>query len=65
MRRKTNPFNKLKKAISWIIGLPSFLITVGELQDLRYWWVQFVAVILLLAILYWNDWFEEQDEYYY
>lgn len=52
---------KIKQAISWMIGLPTGLIVVGEIQDLTYWWIQFVALGLLLAILKWNHVFDQEQ----
>lgn len=52
---------KIKQIISWTIGLPAGLIVVGEIQDLTYWWVQFVALGLLVAILKWNHAFDQEE----
>jgi hypothetical protein len=57
-------FNKsitIKQLISWMIGFPAGLIVVGEIQDLTYWWVQFAALGLLVAILKWNHVFDQKD----
>lgn len=53
---------KIKQIISWLIGFPAGLIVVSEIQDLTYWWIQFVALGLLFAILKWNHAFD-QDQY--
>lgn len=52
---------KIKQIISWMIGLPAGLIVVSEIQDLTYWWIQFVALGLLIAILKWNRAFDQEE----
>ena len=53
--------HQIKQIISWLIGLPAGLIVVSEIQDLTYWWVQFVALGLLIAILKWNHAFDQEQ----
>lgn len=52
-----------KKVISWVIGLPAALVMFSEVEDMRYWFVPFIAAGLLLGILYWNHIFASGDSY--
>lgn len=52
---------KIKQIISWMIGLPAGLIVVGEIQNMTYWWIQFVALGLLIVILKWNHAFDQEE----
>lgn len=52
---------KIKKTISWIIGFPAGLIAVSEVNDLAYWWVQFLAVGILILVLLWNHAFGQEQ----
>lgn len=61
---KQNNFKlTIKRTISWFFGLPAGLIVVSELQDLTFWWIQFVALVVLFAILHWNSAFEQTNQY--
>lgn len=55
--------NKIKKIFSWTIGIPAALCSFGECEDLRYWWVQFAAMGILIAILAWNGAFKQEEVY--
>ena len=61
MQKLLNKSITIKQLISWVIGLPSALIVVSELNDLTYWWVQFVAMGLLIVILKWNHAFDQEQ----
>lgn len=47
-----------KKTVSWMVGIPSALVMFSEVEDMRYWFVPFVAAGLLVVILYWNNVFD-------
>lgn len=49
-----------KKIISWTLGLPAMLICFSELEDLSFWWVQALAIIVAIAILAWNGVFNKE-----
>lgn len=51
--------NIIKKIISWSLGLPSALLLLGEINDLKLWWIQIIAILTLTAILIWNGAFKE------
>jgi len=53
----------LKKVISWAIGVPAGIITVSETEDLRFWWVPFIAMGVAIAILAWNGAFKKEEVY--
>ena len=50
---------QIKKIISWVVGLPSAIITMSEPTDLRLWWVQFAAIAVLAVVLFANGVFDE------
>ena len=50
---KTTKTN-IKKAISWMIGIPSAVIVASEVNDTKLWWIQFLAMAALILILFWN-----------
>lgn len=45
--------NKVKEIITGIVGLPAVLVLISELEDLRFWWVQAVAVVIVLLLMAW------------
>ncbi len=49
-----------KKTVSWMVGIPSALVMFSEVEDMRYWFVPFVAAGLLAVILYWNNVFDTE-----
>lgn len=51
----------LKKLVSWAIGIPSALAMFSEVEDLNYWYIPFIGVALLLAVLCWNHAFREES----
>ena len=55
--------NKLKKVISFAIGVPAGICAFGEVEDLRFWWDPFVAMGVALAILAWNGAFKKEEVY--
>ena len=55
--------NKLKKIVSWTIGVPAGLLAVSEYEDLRFWWVPFLAMGVAIAILAWNGLFKKEEVY--
>ena len=46
--------NNLKKLISWTIGVPSAIVMFSEVEDVRYWFLPFVAAGMIIGILCWN-----------
>lgn len=60
---KTNIGKIAKKVISWTIGIPAAIVACGEPNDLRFWYVPFVALGIVIAILAWNHAFREEEEY--
>lgn len=50
----------LKKLLSWMLGLPATIVVFSEIEDLSLWWIQFVALIVVIAILYWNGAFVKE-----
>ena len=52
---RQNQTNKIKKAISAVIGCASALVIVAELNDISFWWVKALAVVALFATLAWNN----------
>ena len=56
---KISKTNTIKKIISWTLGLPAGFLVICEVEDLKYCWIQIVAMIVVIAILYWNHAFEE------
>lgn len=50
-------FNKtitIKQLISYLFGFPAAILTTGQVEDLNYWWVPFVAWLALILIIFWN-----------
>lgn len=54
---------KIRKIASLAIGIPAGLVAVSEVEDLRYWWVPFVAMGVAIAILAWNGVFNKEVSY--
>lgn len=54
--------NNFKKVVSWGIGIPAAIVAVSEIEDLRFWYVPFIAMGLVVAILFWNRAFDEPNE---
>ena len=52
-----------KKIISWTIGVPAGLCAFSEVEDLRFWWIPFVAVGVAVVILAWNGVFKKEEAY--
>lgn len=52
---------KIRKIASLAIGIPAGLVAVSEVEDLRYWWVPFVAMGVAIAILAWNGAFKKEE----
>lgn len=52
---------KIRKIASLAIGIPAGLVAVSEVEDLRYWWVPFVAMGVAIAILAWNGAFKKDE----
>lgn len=53
----------IKKTLSWGVGVPAGLLAFSEVEDLRFWWVPFVAMGIALAILAWNGAFKKEEAY--
>ena len=49
----TNKTNTAKKIITGVLGIPAALVMMSELTDIRFWWVQAVAVAVVFALLGW------------
>lgn len=54
---------KTKKAISWMIGIPSAFIVASEIDDTKLWWIQFLAMAALILILIWNGAIQKRINY--
>lgn len=52
---------KLKKVVSWGVGAPAGLLAFGEVEDLRFWWIPFVAMGVAVAIIAWNGGFKKEE----
>ena len=50
----------IKKIISYTLGIPAAIIVFSEVEDLSLWWIQFVAMIVVIAVLFWNGAFKEE-----
>lgn len=61
MHKLLNKNITIKQLISWVVGFPSGMIVLSELNDLSLWWVQFLALGLLVAVLYWNGAFIQEE----
>lgn len=48
----------MKKIISIIIAIPALIIATGNLSDNNLWWMQFLALGVLAAVLAWNGAFK-------
>lgn len=53
----------LKKILSWTIGVPAGIVAVSETEDLRFWWIPFVAMGVAIVILAWNGAFKKEEVY--
>ena len=42
-----------KKIITAVLGAPAALVMMSELTDMKLWWVQAVAVVIVLALMAW------------
>ena len=61
----TTPKIKIKKIVSWAIAVPAIIFAAGEIKDLTYWYVPFLALGILVAIIWWNGGFiKSQEESY-
>lgn len=54
---------KIRKIASLAIGIPAGLVAFSEVEDLRYWWVPFVAMGIVAAVLAWNGAFKKKEGY--
>jgi hypothetical protein len=54
---------KIRKIASLAIGIPAGLVAFSEVEDLRYWWVPFVAMGIVVAVLAWNGVFKKKEGY--
>lgn len=54
--------NTVKKMISWAIAIPALVIVASDISDLSLWWIQFVAIGLLIVIMAWNGLFPDIKE---
>lgn len=55
--------NKLKQIISLILGIPAAIIMFSEIENLEYWWIQLVAVLVLLIVLKWNNLLDKEAKF--
>lgn len=51
----------IKKTLSCGVGVPAGIVAVSECEDLRLWWVPFVALGVVIAILAWNGAFKKEE----
>jgi len=54
---------KIRKIASLTIGILAGLVAFSEVEDLRYWWVPFVAMGIVVAVLAWNGAFKKKEGY--
>lgn len=54
--------NTTKKIISWIVAAPALVIVTSDISDPSLWWIQFVAIGLLIVIMAWNGLFPDIKE---
>ena len=52
----------IKKIVSWTLGIPAAFLIACEVEDMKYWWIQFVAVAVVAAILIWNKTFKFEEK---
>ena len=64
MHELLNKSITIKQLISWMVGFPSAMIVLSELNDLSFWWIQFMALGLLVAILRWNHTVDQDQKQY-
>lgn len=64
MHELLNKSITIKQLISWVVGFPSAMIVLSELNDLSFWWIQFMALGLLVAILRWNHTVDQDQKQY-
>lgn len=64
MHELLNKSIAIKQLISWVVGFPSAMIVLSELNDLSFWWIQFMALGLLVAILRWNHTVDQDQKQY-
>lgn len=48
----------IKKIISLIITIPALVLVVGDLKDNNLWWVQILALGVIVLVLAWNGMFK-------
>ncbi len=58
---QNNLKQKTKQTISWVIGIPAGLIVVGEQEGLEYWYLPFVALGIIIFLIWWNKGFDYQQ----
>ena len=49
MENKTN--TKIKNVLLAIVGIPMTIIMASEISNPEYWWVQFVAAVVVYIII--------------
>lgn len=48
----------IKKIISLIITIPALVLVAGDLKDNNLWWVQILALGVIVLVLAWNGMFK-------
>lgn len=51
----------IKQLISIIISTPAVIVLVSELNDLKMWWIQLIALGVILLVLAWNGAFTKRN----
>lgn len=51
--------NTIKKITSILLGVPAAILVFSEIEDLKYWWIQFVTLAVLMLVLLWNGAFKD------
>lgn len=59
---KVSKTKTVKKILSWTLGIPAGFLVVCEVEDLKYCWIQLVALIVVMALLTWNHAFETEKQ---
>ena len=51
----------IKQLISLIISIPALIVLASELNDLKMWWIQLIALGVILLVLAWNGAFTKRN----
>ena len=54
--------NIIKKTVSWTVGVPAVLLIISEIRNLDFWWLPFIGLGTVVAILCWNGIFKDEEQ---